>query len=158
MDKSKPQIEIRKMKPEDIDGIWLVENRSFSLPWSRQMFVDELHNPLALYLVAVCGDTVVGYAGLWIIADEGHITNIAVDPQWRRQHIATELMGKVLEIAEQYGLTALTLEVRAGNQPAISLYQRFGFTIQGRRKAYYSDNQEDALIMWYHRDPSAISY
>ncbi len=153
----KPKIEIRKMMPEDIDGISLVENRSFTIPWSRQMFVDELHNPLALYLVAICNETVVAYAGLWIITDEGHITNIAVDPSWRRQGIASELMHKILEIAEELGLTALTLEVRAGNQPAISLYQGFGFTIQGRRKAYYSDNHEDALIMWYYRNNSALT-
>ncbi len=139
------------MKPGDIDGIASVEAISFTNPWSKQMFLDELKNPLALYYVAVCGEKIVAYAGLWIIADEGHITNIAVDPSWRRQQIASAMMRKLLEAADERGLRALTLEVRAGNQPAISLYRKFGFQVEGRRKAYYSDNQEDALIMWHYR-------
>jgi ribosomal-protein-alanine N-acetyltransferase len=152
MDKAEHAIEIRQMKPEDIDGIALVEAHSFTIPWSRQMFVDELNNPLALYYVATCGDKVIAYAGLWIIAGEGHITNIAVEPFWRRQNIAARMMHKILEAAEEYELSGLTLEVRAGNQPAISLYQKFGFRTEGRRKGYYSDDQEDALIMWFHRN------
>jgi len=151
MDKDTSNIEIRKMKPGDIDGIASVEAISFTNPWSKQMFLDELKNPLALYYVAVCGEKIVAYAGLWIIADEGHITNIAVDPSWRRQQIASAMMRKLLEAADERGLRALTLEVRAGNQPAISLYRKFGFQVEGRRKAYYSDNQEDALIMWHYR-------
>lgn len=155
MDKAGPDMEIRKMKPGDIDGIALVEAHSFTIPWSKKMFLDELNNPLALYYVACCDEKVVAYAGLWIIADEGHITNIAVEPSWRRQQIAAGMMRKILEVAAQYNLRGLTLEVRAGNLPAISLYTKFGFQIEGRRKAYYSDNQEDALIMWYYRDDPA---
>lgn len=149
MDETTQPIEIRRMMAEDIDGIVGVETRSFTIPWSKQMFLDELSNPLALYYVAACDGKIVAYAGLWLIIDEGHITNIAVDPSWRRQKIAAELMRKIFETAAEYGLRGLTLEVRAGNQPAISLYQKFGFKVEGRRKAYYSDNHEDALIMWY---------
>ncbi|MBP7176502.1 MAG: ribosomal protein S18-alanine N-acetyltransferase [Thermoclostridium sp.] len=152
MDKEGHAIEIRKVKPEDIDGIALVETQSFTIPWSRQMFADELNNPLALYYVATCEDKVIAYAGLWIIADEGHITNVAVEPSWRRQQIAARMMQKILEAAEEYKLSGLTLEVRAGNQPAISLYQKFGFQVEGRRRGYYSDDHEDALIMWFHRN------
>jgi len=156
MDKDAPNIEIRKMKPEDIDGIASVEALSFTNPWTKQMFLDELKNPLALYYVAACGRKIVAYAGLWVIADEGHITNIAVDPSCRRQHIASAMMQRILEVADEHGLRALTLEVRAGNHPAISLYRKFGFQVEGRRKAYYSDNNEDALIMWHYRgDPPA---
>lgn len=146
------RIEIREMNAEDIDGIFMVENRSFSIPWSRNMFLDEINNPLAVYLVATCEEKIIAYVGLWIIADEAHITNIAVDPSWRRQQIAASLMQKILEVARGNQLRGLTLEVRAGNAPAISLYKRFGFTVEGRRKAYYSDNQEDALIMWCYTD------
>ena len=156
MDKAGPDIEIRIMTPGDIDGIALVEANSFTIPWSKQMFLDELNNPLALYYVAACGEKILAYAGLWIIADEGHITNIAVEPSWRRQQIAAALMQRILDAADEYGLRALTLEVRSGNQPAISLYKKFGFQVEGRRKAYYSDNHEDALIMWLYRgDPAA---
>lgn len=155
MDKARPDMEIRKMRPGDIDGIASVEAHSFTNPWSKQMFLDELNNPLALYYVAACGEMIVAYAGLWIIADEGHITNIAVEPTWRRQQIAAAMMRKLLDTAVEYSLRGLTLEVRAGNQPAISLYKKFGFQVEGRRKAYYSDNREDALIMWFYRSDPA---
>lgn len=148
MDKAECRIVVREMREEDVEGVLLVENRSFTIPWSRRMFLDELNNPLVLYFVATYDATVVGYAGIWIIADEGHITNIAVDPSWRRQQIATELIQKITNIADGNKLRGLTLEVRAGNTPAISLYKGFGFRVEGRRKAYYRDTQEDALVMW----------
>lgn len=148
MDKADCRIVVREMREEDVEGVLLVENRSFTIPWSGRMFLDELNNPLVLYFVATYDATVVGYAGIWIIADEGHITNIAVDPSWRRQQIATALIQKITNIAAGNKLRGLTLEVRAGNTPAISLYKGFGFRVEGRRKAYYRDTQEDALVMW----------
>lgn len=146
----KPGILFRKMKIEDIDGIVAVENRSFTVPWSKKMFLDELANPLTTYYVAVQDEVIVAYAGLWIIGDEAHITNIAVDPCYRGCRIASGLMDIILALAAEKRLCGITLEVRAGNIAAISLYKKFGFEVEGRRKGYYSDNQEDALIMWFY--------
>lgn len=146
----KPGILFRKMKIEDIDGIVAVENRSFTVPWSKKMFLDELANPLTTYYVAVQDEVIVAYAGLWIIGDEAHITNIAVDPCYRGCRIASGLMDMILALAAEKRLRGITLEVRAGNIAAISLYKKFGFEVEGRRKGYYSDNQEDALIMWFY--------
>lgn len=140
------------MKPDDIDGVAAVERRSFSVPWSEKMFLEELENPNTVYYVAEISNTIVAYFGMWIIAGEAHITNIAVDPSYRRHRIGSGLMRIIMEIAREKKLTGITLEVREGNAPAITLYKQFGFRVEGRRKAYYSDNQEDALIMWYYPD------
>ena len=94
----------------------------------------------------------MAYAGLWTIMDEGHITNIAVDPSYRRMGIGSRLMESVIEIAQRSKLRGLTLEVRVSNTEAISMYKRFGFKIEGLRKNYYSDTHEDAFIMWYYLD------
>lgn len=146
------QYVIRQMRCEDIDGVLAVEQKSFTTPWSKLMFLDELQNPRSHYFVAEMSDIIVAYAGLWVIIDEGHITNIAVDPSYRRMKIGTRLMEKIFEMAHNNRLRGLTLEVRASNTEAISLYKRFGFRIEGIRKNYYSDNQEDALIMWSYLD------
>ena len=141
-------IVIRKMGMEDLDGVHAVECRSFSIPWSRQAFMDELGNSCAVYFVAELHGRVIAYAGVWIILDEAHITNVAVDPDFRGRHIAKGLMIKILETANENYLTGITLEVRESNSVAICLYKQFGFQVEGRRKAYYSDNGEDALVMW----------
>lgn len=141
---------IRKMNDKDIEDALKVENRSFSIPWSRQMFIDELKNPCAIYFVAEISEIIVAYVGMWIIMDEGHITNIAVDPLYRRSKVGSGLMKKIIETATEKQIRGLTLEVRANNTAAISMYKSFGFKVEGRRKAYYSDNGEDALIMWYY--------
>lgn len=141
---------IRKMCSKDIDKVLEVEKCSFTIPWSKAMFRQELQNTSRLYLVAEISNAIVAYAGLWIIIDEGHIMNIAVDPSYRGLKIGKGLMQEILDIARKKQLKGLTLEVRAGNTQAISLYKSFGFEVEGRRKAYYSDNQEDALIMWRH--------
>lgn len=138
---------LRPMKREDIDGIVAVENASFSQPWSRQSLLDELTNKLAYYLVAADGKRVAGYVGAWFISGEGHITNIAVDPAYRRRGIGRALLeGLQAECKRREG-TLLTLEVRVSNTPALKLYRSFGFEPAGRRKEYYQDNHEDALIM-----------
>ncbi len=153
MDKeNKNGIIYRKMGIKDIDGVLDVENRAFSIPWSRNMFVEELNNPGAVYYVALVNEVIVAYTGVQVILDEGHITNLAVDPSCRRQHIAFGLMRKIIEMSRDIKLVGLTLEVRAGNLPAISLYERFGFKAEGIRKSYYSDNNEDAIIMWCYFD------
>lgn len=143
---------IRQMRFDDIDSVLKVEKRSFPTPWSRLMFFDELQNPRARYFVADISNVVVAYAGLWIILDEGHITNIAVDPSYRRMKIGTRLMERLIELAHESKLRALTLEVRVSNTAAISMYKNFGFKVEGLRKNYYSDTHEDALIMWHYLD------
>lgn len=140
------------MKYEDIDSVLVVEKKSFTIPWSRLMFFDELQNPRARYFVADASGIAVAYAGFWIIMDEGYITNIAVDPMYRRMKIGTRLMQKIIETARESKLRGLTLEVRTSNAAAISMYKNFGFRVEGLRKNYYSDNHEDAFIMWYYLD------
>ena len=149
---NKNEITLKKMGIKDIDKVLDLEKRVFSIPWTRNMFVEEMNNTGAIYFVALADKRIVAYAGFHVILDEGHITNIAVDPVYRRQHIACRLMDEILNAGRAYGLSGLTLEVRAGNEPAISLYERYGFLKQGRRKAYYRDNREDAIIMWYYFD------
>ncbi|NLX76192.1 MAG: ribosomal protein S18-alanine N-acetyltransferase [Clostridiaceae bacterium] len=146
------EIVIRKMKCEDLDRVMEVEKKSFTSPWSKLMFFDELQNPRAHYFVAEISGNIVAYAGLSTIIDEGHITNIAVHPLYRRMKIGSKLMETIIEMARKSKLRGLTLEVRVGNTAAISMYKRFGFKIEGLRKNYYSDNQEDAFIMWYYLD------
>ena len=143
--------EIKEMTVDHIDGVMVVENLSFKIPWSRQAFVDEITgNNMAMYFVALCNEQVIGYGGMWKILDEGHITNIAVHPEFRRCGAASVIIEKILEISGEKGIKSLTLEVRKSNIAAQNLYQKYGFKSEGIRKGYYSDTGEDALIMWKH--------
>jgi len=142
------ELTIRRMKHDDLDSVLNVEKKSFITPWSKLMFLDELENIRALYFVAEVSGIIVGYAGFWIIMDEGHITNIAVDPSFRRMKIGSRLLEKIIETARENEVRALTLEVRKSNAAAISMYEKFGFKVEGIRKNYYSDTHEDAYIMW----------
>ena len=140
---------IRKGVPEDIDDMELLEQQCFVTPWSRESLRYELaENPLALYVVAEISGHVAGYVGVWSIVDEGHITNEAVSPDFRRRHIGMALIDTMLKVTAGSGIRSHTLEVRASNAPAIGLYKKFGFTEAGLRKGYYEDNGEDAIIMW----------
>ncbi len=145
------KFEIKEMTTDYIDGVMVVENLSFKIPWSRQAFVDEITtNDMAIYFVALCNEQVIGYGGMWKIFDEGHITNIAVHPEFRRCGAASGIIEKILEISEIKGVKSLTLEVRKSNAAAQNLYGKYGFKSEGIRKGYYSDTGEDALIMWKH--------
>jgi ribosomal-protein-alanine N-acetyltransferase len=139
---------IHRMSDEDLEQVAALESRCFSIPWTRGMLEEELSNDRALYLVAATGARIVGYAGAWLICDEGHITNIAVDSDVRRKGVGRLLLAALLEGMQGAGVTAATLEVRRGNSPAIALYSSFGFIVEGVRRGYYADNNEDALIMW----------
>nr|WP_044023196.1 ribosomal protein S18-alanine N-acetyltransferase [Bacillus sp. SG-1] len=140
---------IRLMNTEDLDQVMEVESNSFSIPWSRDAFFNEIEtNHFATYIVIEEGGKVIGYCGVWIIVDEAHITNIAVLPSYRGQGLGDKLMRSMIEIAKEMGARTMTLEVRVSNTPAQSLYRKFGFQEGGIRKNYYSDNQEDALVMW----------
>lgn len=144
-------VEIAYMGLEHIDEVMVVENLSFSIPWSKEAFVQEVTaNQFAIYVVALVDGNAVGYAGMWKVFDEGHITNIAVHPEFRKSGVGGLLMEKLLQIAKEEGIQGLTLEVRKGNLPAQKLYQKYGFESAGIRKGYYADNGEDAIIMWKH--------
>jgi len=137
------------MRLRDLDQVLRIERLSFSAPWSRAAFLSELlENDRARYFVARIGDQVVGYTGMWIIIDEGHITNVAVHPHWRNRGIATQLLDALHDVARANGVRRMTLEVRKSNIVAHTLYEKLGFRDAGIRRAYYRDNNEDAIIMW----------
>lgn len=136
---------------EHIDDIVVIENLCFKIPWSRQSIIEEIiQNKAAIYICAETNGKAVGYAGMWQVCDEGHITNIAVHPEFRNSGVGSVLMKTLLAIARERGIIALTLEVRRSNHSAQALYRKYGFEEGGMRKAYYADNNEDAIIMWKH--------
>lgn len=141
-------VNVSIMDEKDIDGVLEVSNLSFSSPWSRVSYEQELSNSLARYFVAKVDDKIVGFIGTWIIVDESHITNVAVHPDYRNLKIASKLIESMLNYCKEKNCTAYTLEVRESNKAAISLYKKHGFKIDGIRKEYYQDNKEDALLMW----------
>src|SRR3954471_15426465 len=141
------QLEIRRLTYADLPNVVAIERRAFPTPWSLAMFVLELSKPSGICLAAMRGGTIVGYLVCSRYDTVWHLMNVAVDPGKRRQGIGTALIERLFELAdrssEQY-----TLEVRTSNTEAIRLYERFGFRSAGRRRGYYHDNREDALIMW----------
>lgn len=140
---------IRKADILDASEMAMIDEASFSLPWSEEAFHRELtKNKIAFYVVAERGGFVVGYAGLWRVEDEGHITNVAVHPSHRGMHIGEALLETIFDATSREGIRHYTLEVRKSNGPAICLYEKFGFKSEGIRPRYYEDNNEDALIMW----------
>ena len=143
------EIRIRRMTAEDIDGVWEVERSCFPDPWSREAFEAELSglNPTVYFVAEAPDGRVCGYMGVWHILDEGHVTNVAVHPDYRRMGIGRRLVETVLLDGHAKGLRAFTLEVRVSNEAAKGLYQGLGFEPAGVRRRYYSDG-EDALIMW----------
>ena len=140
------QVKIVPMAAEHLDRL---ERMCFSRPWSKKMLAEELDNQCAAFLVAVEPETekAVGYAGLLVVADEGYITNVAVDPSCRRQGVAAQLLQVFDNFAKGNHLAFLTLEVRPSNAAAIALYEGFGFREVGRRRNYYDLPKEDALIL-----------
>jgi ribosomal-protein-alanine N-acetyltransferase len=139
---------IRSMETKDLDGILEVEMNCFTTPWTRNMFEDELYNPNAYYSVVEVNEKIVGYVGFWKIIDEAHITNVAIHKDFRRLGLGRALITDMLDKVKDLEIIAVTLEVRVSNFAAISLYESFGFVSSGVRRGYYSDNNEDALIMW----------
>ena len=142
------RLRIEPMHLEDVAAVHRIESASFPTPWPDYAFRQEIQtNRLAHYLVVRAGDETIGYAGMWLMVDEAHITTFAVLPEWRRQGVGARLMVAVMQLAVALNARLVTLEVRLSNHPARALYSRFGFRPVGIRPRYYSDNNEDALIM-----------
>jgi len=140
---------IRPMQEKDLPRILEIEQSCFPAPWAYQSFVNELRdNEYARYFCLEHDGKIIGYMGLWFILEEGHITNVAISPEYQGKGLGEYLMRSVMELMAKEGMERMTLEVRASNRPAQKLYERLGFVTAGVRKGYYSDNREDALIMW----------
>lgn len=138
----------RPMQKQDVARVAQLERMCFRSPWSENSLRGELKNKLAHYTVLELCGTVIGYAGMWVLFSEAHITNVAIHPDFRRRGLGRELMRHMMEDALGLGANRMTLEVREHNLPAQTLYFSMGFATAGRRKGYYSDSGEDALILW----------
>ena len=144
-------IEYRRMVPEDADGVARVEKACMPVPWSRESFWQEAANTDAYYLLGIDKDKdnlIMAYAGCWVLGNEGHITNVAVDPDYQGQGMGRKLMEKLVEAVKPLGVDSMTLEVRPSNTRALALYEKLGFKSVGRRPKYYTQPVEDAEIMW----------
>lgn len=140
-------IEIQAMQMCHVSQVAQLETVCFSDPWSERSIASEITNPLSTWIVALEDDRVVGYVGAQSVPPEADMMNLAVSPDYRRKGIAQSLICALIEKLRGEGICSLTLEVRASNQPAITLYEKLGFAVAGRRPRYYSNPREDALIL-----------
>ncbi len=138
----------RKMLPEDAAMIEKVERACFLLPWSRESFWREAKEEAAYYLLVLKNHKIVGYVGIWLLGEEGHITNVAILPKMQRQGLGSRLLLTLMKIAYKRGIRSMTLEVRPSNKAALALYKKLDFRSVGKRPHYYTDNDEDAEILW----------
>ncbi len=143
----KSKLKIRKMRVEDLERVLEIERISFSNPWSRNAFLYEIESDVSYPWVIEMDNKIVGYSIHWLILDEAHLSNIAVDPLFRRRGIGKFLLEKIIESVKKMGARFLTLEVRVSNTNAISLYTKMNFKVVGIRKNYYTNPVEDAFIM-----------
>ena len=147
-------MEIRRLTLGDLDAIERIERRAYPTPWSRSMFAGELAKPSSIALGAVDAADVARLVAYLIVSryvDAWHVMNLAVDPRYRNRGVAKRLLGELFDLTAADSRRGYTLEVRVSNDPAIGLYERAGFRATGIRRGYYTDNREDALIMW--KDP-----
>jgi [ribosomal protein S18]-alanine N-acetyltransferase len=150
-------LELRPLELRDLSAIEEIERRSYPTPWSRSMFASELAKPSSICLGAFDPETakLIGYLIISRYVDAWHVMNVAVAPDQRRRGIASALLTRLFELTESDGRRGYTLEVRVSNAGAITLYERLGFRSTGIRRGYYTDNREDALIMWKDAESSA---
>lgn len=142
-------ISFRPMSQADLDFVLEIEKKSFVNPVSKNKLIKEIdYNRLARYYIMLLDDVIIGYFGMWIISDEGHILNIAIDPNYRGKGYGNTLLKELISIAKENSVCKLTLEVRENNETAKNLYKKYNFKALGRRKDYYKEPKEDALIMW----------
>ena len=145
------KVVIKRLALGDLDAVDAIERRSYPTPWSRSMFAGELAKPASICLGAFVDEKLVGYMIISRYVDAWHVMNLAVDPDHRRHGIASLLLERLFETTDDGSRRGYTLEVRVSNSEAIALYERLGFQARGIRRGYYTDNREDALIMW--KDP-----
>ena len=145
-------VTIGPMRRRHLRSVLRIEQQVYPRPWSMGLFMSELGiRGSRIYVVARVGSTLVGYGGLMLVADDGHVTTLAVDPAWHRHKVGTRLLHTLAGAAIARSAKHLTLEVRTSNHGAQSLYRAFGFAPAGIRKGYYVETKEDALIMWAHK-------
>jgi ribosomal-protein-alanine N-acetyltransferase len=144
-------IEIRRLSLEDMPEIEEIEQRAYRTPWSRSMFASELSKKSSICLGAFEGERLIGYIVNSRYVDAWHVMNVAVDPDCQRRGVATRLLERLFELTADDDGRGYTLEVRVSNDGAIRLYEQLGFERHGTRRGYYTDNREDAVIMW--REP-----
>ena len=142
----KPEITIERMQEKDIFQVAQIESSVFSMPWSKEGFLDALKQD-TIFIVAKCESRVIGYCGMYCSFEEGEITNVAVLPEAQKQGIGEKIISGMLEKAAEKGISRIVLEVRISNEPAIKLYEGFGFQRVGIRKGFYEKPREDAGIM-----------
>jgi [ribosomal protein S18]-alanine N-acetyltransferase len=148
-------VEIRRLDLVDLSAIEAIEQRAYPTPWSRSMFASELAKPTSICLGAFEGEDLVGYVINSRYVDAWHVMNVAVEPEHRGRGIATALLERLFEVTRDDERRGYTLEVRVSNDHAIRLYEKLGFERRGIRRGYYTDNREDALIMWRETGHSA---
>ncbi len=151
--KEMTRVQLRRLEMRDLNAIERIERASYPTPWSRSMFASELAKPSSICIGAFDLETheLVGYLVISRYVDAWHVMNVAIAPGHRRRGIATTLLERLFELTAGRGRRGYTLEVRVSNGGAVSLYERLGFKARGIRRGYYTDNREDALIMW--KDP-----
>lgn len=142
------EVQIRRMKTEDLEQVCQIENQIFSMPWTREGFLTSLKNENNIYLVVEQMGKITGYCGMWGVAGEGQITNVAVKSGFQGRGIGSHLLARLLELGNEQLLSSFTLEVRVSNHRAIHLYERAGFRQAGIRRNFYDNPREDAVIMW----------
>ncbi len=147
--------EIRRMEESDLDEVAAIERASFPLPWSRNLFLRDLkENKIAFFLAVRDRGELVAYGGFWLLQEEINIVNVAVHPDHRKKGFGRLVLDALLKEGQKQGATIATLEVRESNKAARTLYERLGFIQIAIRKKYYSDNREDALVMWLNPIPN----
>jgi [ribosomal protein S18]-alanine N-acetyltransferase len=157
-DSDELDVTIGPMRRRHLRSVLRIEQQVYPRPWSMGLFMSELGiRGSRLYVVARVGTTLVGYGGLMLVAEDGHVTTLAVDPAWHRHKLGTRLLHTLASTAIRRGARNLTLEVRASNEPAQHLYRAFGFAPAGIRKGYYVETKEDAIVMWAN-DVNAPDY
>lgn len=142
------QVSVEAMTEADIDRIMAIERDSFPAPWSRAAYTNELKNPSAIYIVMRLDSEIVAFAGVWVVAEEAHVTTIAVDREHRRKGLGGRIFAELIQRAAEKGAERITLEVRPSNHAALEMYRRFGLYPAGVRRCYYADNGEDAWVLW----------
>ena len=147
-------VQLRRLETHDLDAVETIERKSYPTPWSRSMFDAELRKPSSLALGAFTADELLGYAFVSRYVDAWHVMNVAVANAYRRRGIASALLERLFDVTATDPKRGYTLEVRVSNTGAIRLYEQLGFEARGVRRGYYTDNREDALIMWREPTPS----